>query len=195
MPAKIRLARHGRINRPFYHIVVADSRAPRDGRYVERIGSYNPNTHPATITLNFEKALSWLDNGAQPTETVNAILRREGVLHMRHLLKGAAKGAFTPEVAEQKFEEWKAKNEVKKSSEVNSITQSKIAVENTRFEAEKKKNEARIAKINEVKAAQAKVEAEARAVKAAEATEAAAAVATDATSEESSGESKVSEEN
>ncbi|MDD4746358.1 MAG: 30S ribosomal protein S16 [Salinivirgaceae bacterium] len=184
MPAKIRLARHGRINRPFYHIVVADSRAPRDGRYVERIGSYNPNTHPATITLNFEKALSWLENGAQPTETVNAILRREGVLHMRHLLKGAAKGAFTPEVAEQKFEEWKAKNEVKKSNEINSITQSKIAVESTRFDAEKKKNEERLAKINEAKAAQAKVEAEARAAKAAEA----------AVAEESTEENKPSEE-
>ncbi|MDD2562730.1 MAG: 30S ribosomal protein S16 [Salinivirgaceae bacterium] len=191
MPAKIRLARHGRINRPFYHIVVADSRAPRDGRYVERIGSYNPNTHPATITLNFEKALSWLENGAQPTETVNAILRREGVLHMRHLLKGAAKGAFTPEVAEQKFEEWKAKNEVKKSNEINSITQSKIAVESTRFDAEKKKNEERLAKINEAKAAQAKVEAEARAAKAAEAAEVAAEAAV---AEESTEENKPSEE-
>lgn len=168
MPAKIRLARHGRKNRPFYHIVVADSRAPRDGKYVERIGSYNPNTHPATITLDFDKALSWLNNGAQPTETVHAIFRREGVLHKRHLLKGAAKGAFTPEVAEQRFAEWKSKNEAKLSNEVNSITQSQIATEKARFAAEQKKNEERMAKIAEAKSAKAKAEAEAKAAESAE---------------------------
>jgi small subunit ribosomal protein S16 len=161
MPAKIRLARHGRKNRPFYHIVVADSRAPRDGRYVERIGSYNPNTHPATITLDFDKALSWLNNGAQPTETVESILRKEGVMHKRHLLKGAAKGAFTVEVAEKRFEEWKSKNEAKLSSLVNKLTQDEIAKEKARMAAETKKNEARLAKIAEAKVAKAKAAAKA----------------------------------
>jgi small subunit ribosomal protein S16 len=179
MPAKIRLARHGRKNRPFYHIVVADSRAPRDGRYVERIGSYNPNTHPATITLDFDKALSWVNNGAQPTETVESILRKEGVLHKRHLLKGVAKGAFTVEVAEKRFEEWKSKNEVKLSSLVNKLTQDEISNEKARMAAETKKNEARMAKIAEAKAAKAK----------------AALKATEAVVEAEAGEPETTEEN
>lgn len=162
MPAKIRLARHGRKGQAYYHIVVADSRAPRDGRYVERIGSYNPNTNPATITLYFDKALSWLNNGAQPTETANSILRKEGVLFRRHLLKGVAKGAFTIEVADKKFEDWKFKTETKISNLKNQITQDAKAKSNTLLEAEMKKNEARMAKIAEEKAAKAK-EAEAKA--------------------------------
>ena len=94
MPAKIRLARHGRKRYAFYHIVVADSRAPRDGRYIERIGTYNPNTNPATIDLDFDKALDWLLKGAQPTDTANAILSYKGVNYKKHLLGGVKKRSF-----------------------------------------------------------------------------------------------------
>ena len=103
MPVKIRLARRGKKGYPFYHIVVADSRAPRDGKFIENIGSYNPNTNPATINLDFEKALDWLQKGAQPTDTCRAILSYKGVLMKKHLLGGVSKGAFTQEVAEAKF--------------------------------------------------------------------------------------------
>lgn len=108
MPAKIRLQRHGRKRYAYYHIVIADSRAPRDGSNIERIGSYNPNTNPATIDLDFDKALTWLANGAQPTDTVRAILSYKGVMYKKHLLGGVAKGAFTAEEAEAKFEAWVA---------------------------------------------------------------------------------------
>ena len=100
MATKIRLARHGRKGRPFYHVVVADSRAPRDGRYIERIGSYNPMTNPATIDLNFDRALYWLMTGAQPTDTAKRILSYEGVLMKKHLLEGVKKGAFDMAAAE-----------------------------------------------------------------------------------------------
>ena len=108
MATKLRLQRRGRKNYPFYQIIVADSRAPRDGKYIERIGSYNPNTNPATITLDFEKALYWLQTGAQPTDTVKNILSREGVLMKKHLLGGVAKGAFDEAEAEKRFNAWKS---------------------------------------------------------------------------------------
>jgi small subunit ribosomal protein S16 len=103
---KIRLQRMGRKKSPFYHIVIADSRSPRDGRFIERIGSYNPMTKPATIDLDRDKALEWLNNGAQPTDTVNAILRFKGVLYKKHLLRGVKKGALTIEQAEEKHNVW-----------------------------------------------------------------------------------------
>jgi len=152
MPAKIRLARHGRKGHAFYHIVVADSRAPRDGRYVERLGSYNPNTNPATITLDFDKALSWLTKGAQPTETTRSILKKEGVLLKKHLLKGVEKGAFDIETAEQKFEDWKSKNESKLKNLKIKISKDSKDKEKIRIEAENKKNEKRILEIAEAKA-------------------------------------------
>ncbi|HON18550.1 MAG TPA: 30S ribosomal protein S16 [Salinivirgaceae bacterium] len=155
MPAKIRLARHGRKARPYYHIVVADSRAPRDGRFIERIGSYNPMTDPATVTLDFEKAIQWLNNGAIPTETVESILRREGVLYRRHLMKGVAKGAFTTEVMEQRFAEWKAKNDAKKQAYLEKKKKSLTQSEKARLENERKKNEERLAKIAAAKAQKA----------------------------------------
>ena len=99
MPVKIRLARHGRKKGPFYHIVAADSRAPRDGRYIERIGIYNPKTNPATIELDFDKSLDWLMKGAQPTDTCRAILSYKGVLYKKHLLEGVKKNAFSAEEA------------------------------------------------------------------------------------------------
>ena len=106
MPVKIRLARHGRKARPFYYIVVADSRAPRDGKFIERIGSYNPVTAPATIELDFDKALDWLHKGAQPTDTARSILSYKGVMMKKHLLEGVKKEALTAEQAEEKFQTW-----------------------------------------------------------------------------------------
>lgn len=106
MPVKMRLQRKGRKKRPFYHIVVADARAPRDGRFIEKLGVYNPMTVPATIELDREKAYDWLTKGAQPTDTVRAILRFKGVLYKKHLMRGVKKGAMTPEEAEVKFTEW-----------------------------------------------------------------------------------------
>lgn len=106
MPVKIRLQRRGRKKRPFYQIVIADSRSPRDGRYIERIGTYNPMTKPATIELDREKAYDWLMKGAQPTDTVRAILRFKGVFYKKHLMRGVKKGALTLEEAEKKYQEW-----------------------------------------------------------------------------------------
>jgi len=140
MPVKIRLARHGRKRRPFYYIVAADSRAPRDGRYIERIGSYNPNTDPATIDLNFDKAMLWLKNGAVPTDTCRAILSYEGVMYKNHLVKGIAKDALTEEQADAKFQEWKetklAKIEAKKDKLAKNAT---ISI-NKKLEAETEVN-------------------------------------------------------
>lgn len=106
MPVKIRLQRRGRKKRPFYHIVIADSRSPRDGRYIERIGTYNPMTKPATIEIDREKAYDWLMKGAQPTDTARAILRFKGVYYKKHLMRGVKKGALTQEEAEKKYQEW-----------------------------------------------------------------------------------------
>ncbi len=106
MAVKIRLQRKGRKKAPFYHIVIADARAPRDGRFIERIGMYNPITKPATIDLDRDKAFDWLMKGAQPTDTVNAILRYKGVLYRKHLQRGVSKGSLTQEQADLKYQEW-----------------------------------------------------------------------------------------
>jgi len=106
MSVKIRLTRQGKKKFAYYHIVVADSRAPRAGRFIEKIGIYNPNTDPATINISFEKAMEWLDKGAQPTETVRAILSYKGILMKRHLIGGVKKGSFTEEEANRRFDEW-----------------------------------------------------------------------------------------
>ena len=106
MAVKIRLARHGKKGYAFYHIVAADSRAPRDGKFIEKLGTYNPNTNPATIDLDFGKALDWLQKGAQPTDTCRAILSYKGVMYKKHLLGGVAKGAFTETEAEARFNKW-----------------------------------------------------------------------------------------
>ena len=114
MATRIRLQRHGRKSYAFYSIVIADSRAPRDGKFTEKIGTYNPNTNPATVDLNFDAALAWVLKGAQPSDTVRNILSREGVYMKKHLMGGVAKGAFGEAEAEAKFEAWKKKiNEVK----------------------------------------------------------------------------------
>jgi small subunit ribosomal protein S16 len=143
MPVKVRLARHGRKRLPFYHIVVTDSRAPRDGKHIERIGSYNPTTTPATIDLDFEKALSWLQKGAKPSDTVRAILSQEGVLMKKHLLEGVKKGAFDEKEAEKRFESWMKDKELKLKADKDQIAESKQDVIKARIEAEAKVNEER----------------------------------------------------
>ena len=111
MPVRMRLQRFGKKGNPFYHIVIADGRAPRDGKFIEKIGTYDPLTQPAEINLNIDKAVTWINNGAQPSDTVRAILSYKGVLYKNHLLKGVAKGALTLEEAESKFQEWAAGKE------------------------------------------------------------------------------------
>lgn len=168
MPVKIRLARHGKKDYAFYHIVVADSRAPRDGRFIERVGSYNPNTNPATIELKFEKALSWLQKGAQPTDTVRSILSKNGVLLKKHLLEGVKKGAFSAEVAEEKFNAWVSEKGNKDAAELNKLTQSKNEAKRARLAEEAKQKEAKAAKIAEKLAAANVAAAEAEAPEATE---------------------------
>jgi len=143
MPVKIRLARHGRKKRAFYYIVAADSRAPRDGRYIERIGSYNPNTDPATIDLNFDKALGWLQNGAVPTDTCRAILSYNGVLYKNHLLKGVTKGALTEDEAENKFNSWKKDKDQKVQAKIDKLNAEFKAAEDGRLKVEEEINKAR----------------------------------------------------
>lgn len=149
MAVKLRLARHGRKRLPFYHIVAADSRAPRDGKYIERIGSYSPVTTPATIELNFEKALDWLQKGAKPSDTVRAILSQEGVLMKKHLLEGVKKGAFDEAEAEKRFDLWKKDKELKLKAAQDQIQTAKSEAEKAKFEAETKVREERAKAIAE----------------------------------------------
>ena len=173
MATKIRLQRHGHKDYAFYPIVIADSRAPRDGRFIERIGSYNPNTNPATISLNFERALYWINVGAIPTDTVRNILSREGVMLMKHLQGGVKKGAFDEATAEAKFEAWKADRQKGLNAIAAKLAADKKAAEAARLEAEKKANAKVQEKVAEKKAAEAaaKAEAEAAASENTEATE------------------------
>ena len=127
MATKIRLQRFGKKGKPFYHVVVADARAPRDGKFIERLGSYNPNTNPATIEINFEKALDWVNKGAQPTDTCRAILSYKGILYKKHLEGGVKKGALTEEQAEAKFALWLEGKAVKMKEEMAAA----IIVKNT----------------------------------------------------------------
>jgi small subunit ribosomal protein S16 len=143
MPVKIRLSRHGRKRKPFYHIVVTDSRAPRDGRFIENLGKYNPNTNPATIDLNFEKALDWVQKGAQPTDTCRAILSYKGVMYKKHLLEGVKKNAFSEEEAEKKFQDWLTQKEAKIEAKRDSLSKKAGDAEKARLAAEKKISDAR----------------------------------------------------
>jgi len=147
MAVKIRLARKGRKRKAYYHIVVADSRSPRDGRYIEKIGAYNPVTNPATIELDFDKALGWLQNGALPTETCRAILSTKGVLIKKHLLEGVKKGAFDDAEATRRFEEWMKQNEEKLEAKRAGLEKSKDDEIVKKLAAEKKVNEARAASL------------------------------------------------
>jgi small subunit ribosomal protein S16 len=146
MAVKIRLARKGRKRLAFYHIVVADSRSPRDGRYIEKIGSYNPVTNPATVELDFDKALGWLQNGAIPTDTCRAILSYKGVLIKKHLLDGIKKGAFDDAEATRRFEEWMKLTEEKVEAKKLGLEKSQDDEIGKRLTAEKKINDDRLAK-------------------------------------------------
>jgi small subunit ribosomal protein S16 len=154
MAVKIRLARKGRKKLAFYHIVVADSRSPRDGRYIEKIGSYNPVTNPATIELDFDKALGWLQNGALPTDTCRAILSYKGVMLKKHLLEGVKKGAFDETEATKRFETWIAQNEAKIESKKSGLEKSKDDELGKKLVAEKRINDARLARLAKRKAEQ-----------------------------------------
>jgi small subunit ribosomal protein S16 len=143
MPVKIRLARHGRKRRPYYYIVAADSRSPRDGRFIERLGSYNPNTDPASIILDFDKAVDWVMKGAQPTDTVRSILSREGVMLKKHLLEGVRKGAFDEAEAERRFDVWKKDKEQKLIATIEKLKNESETERSKRMEAETKVKETR----------------------------------------------------
>jgi small subunit ribosomal protein S16 len=147
MATKIRLQRHGKKKSAFYHIVAADSRAKRDGRFIEKIGTYNPNTNPATIDLEFDRALYWVQVGAVPTDTVKALLSYKGVLLKNHLDKGVAKGALTEAAAEKKFQAWLSEKESKITGKADSATQAIADAKAASLEAEKAVNEARAAEI------------------------------------------------
>lgn len=165
MPVKIRLQRHGRKGYAYYHIVIADSRAPRDGKFIERIGSYNPNTNPATIDLKFERALYWVTTGAQPTDTTRNILSDEGVLMKKHLLEGVKKGAFDAAEAENRFEAWKTQknNAVNKTKE--QIAAEKASAAKARMAKEVELNKAKAAELAKKLADAKAAEAEAAAAK------------------------------
>ncbi|MGC6525078.1 MAG: 30S ribosomal protein S16 [Flavobacteriaceae bacterium] len=145
MPVKLRLQRHGKKGKPFYWIVAADSRSKRDGRFLEKLGTYNPNTNPAQIDLNVDGAVKWLENGAQPTDTTRAILSHEGVLLKKHLAGGVKKGALTEEQAEEKFQAWVAEKKAKIDAKKSDLQKAKEAQEAKALAAEKAANEARIA--------------------------------------------------
>ena len=163
MATRIRLQRHGRKNYAFYSIVAADSRAPRDGRFIEKIGTYNPNTNPSTIDLNFERALYWVLVGAQPTDTVRSILSKEGVYLKKHLMGGVKKGAFDEATAEAKFNAWKADKQSKLTAALSKKAADKKAQAAERLAAEKKVSEDIAKKVAEKKAAAAAAKAEAEA--------------------------------
>ena len=177
MAVKIRLQRHGKKNFAFFHIVVADSRSPRDGRYIEEIGTYNPNTNPATIVLNFERALAWIKVGAQPTLVCRRLLSYEGVLLRNHLDGGVAKGALTQAEADKKFNDWKAQKDAKIEAKKTGIKNAAIDATKAAKAEESKENAARaeaIAKKAEELAAQQAAQAAEAAAEEAPATEEAA---------------------
>ena len=168
MPVKIRLQRHGKKGKPFYWIVAADSRSKRDGKYLEKLGTYNPNVNPAEINLNLDNAVQWLQNGAQPTDTARAILSYKGVMLKKHLAEGVRKGALTEEQAEQRFNDWVAEKQKAVEAKRSQLADAKAKAKADALAAEKAVNDARAAE-----AAEAEAEA-AAAVAAAEAAEVAA---------------------
>ncbi|MDA9887198.1 30S ribosomal protein S16 [Flavobacteriaceae bacterium] len=145
MPVKIRLQRHGKKGKPFYWVVAADARAKRDGRYLEKIGTYNPNTNPATVEINVDTAVKWLENGAQPTDTARTLLSYRGALLMHHLNGGVRKGAHTQEEADAKFEAWLENKEGEIQAKVDGLSKSEAAARKSALDAEKAVNEKRVA--------------------------------------------------
>ena len=172
MSVKIRLARKGRKKQAYYHVVVADSRSPRDGRFIEKIGIYNPLTDPATLDINFEKALGWLQNGAQPTDTCRAILKYKGVMMKKHLMEGVRKGAFDEAEADRRFNEWLKGKEEKIELKKSGLEKKGEELRKKKLEAEKAIKEARAEELAKKAAAlAAEAEAAAKAAAAAEAPE------------------------
>ena len=190
MATKIRLARHGHKDYAYYHIVVADSRSPRDGKIIERIGSYNPNTNPSTVDLNFERALYWVNVGAQPTDTVRNILSDEGVLLMKHLKGGVAKGAFGEDEAQKRFDAWKAQKDAKNGKISQAEAQKKAAAAKKLQEQEVEVNKAKAAEV----AKKRQEAADALAAKAKEAAQEAAAAEAEAKGEEAPAAEEAQEE-
>ena len=178
MPAKIRLQRHGKKGQPFYHIVVADSRSPRDGKFIEKLGTYNPLTEPAQINIKFDRALYWYSVGAQPSDTARSLLSKTGVMMKYHLMRGVQKGAMTEEQAEIKFQNWMKEKEAKAANIVKANEEKARGEKKTRSVAEKQVNEARAAELAKKRIA------EMEAKKAAEAEAAAQAAAEEAPAEE-----------
>ena len=172
MAVKIRLQRHGKKNFAFFHIVVADSRAPRDGRYIEQIGSYNPNTNPATIVLDSERALAWLKVGAEPSLVARRILSYEGVLLRNHLDGGIAKGALIQEQADQKWNEWKAQRDAKVNAKKEGLAKNAQQKAKETIAAEAKVAAAKAEVLAKKREAEIKAAEEAAAAAAAEAAEA-----------------------
>ena len=149
MSVVIRLARHGRKRYAYYHIVIADSRAPRDGRYIERIGTYNPNSNPATIDLDFDKAFDWLTKGAQPTDTVRAILSYKGVMYKKHLMGGVKKGAFDEAEAEKRLDNWMTEKDAKIQAKIDRLAGDADAEVKKQMAAEEKVKEQKVPAIAE----------------------------------------------
>jgi small subunit ribosomal protein S16 len=178
MPVKIRLQRHGKKGKPFFWIVAADTRAKRDGKFLDKLGIYNPNTNPATIELDVDGAVKWLQNGAQPTDTARAILSYKGALLKKHLAVGVKKGALTEEQAEEKFNTWLEEKENKIGAKKSSLDQAKEEEKAKALEAEREVNAKREAEVKEAEEAEAKAAAEAEAAANAEATEGEAETAT-----------------
>ena len=145
MSVKIRLQRHGKKGKPYYWIVAADARAKRDGKYLDKIGAYNPNTNPATIELDVDSAVKWLQDGAQPTDTARAILSYKGAMLKNHLAGGVRKGALTEEQAEEKFKAWLEEKASKIEAKTEGLAKAEAEARAKAFEAEKAANEARIA--------------------------------------------------
>jgi small subunit ribosomal protein S16 len=173
MPVKIRLQRHGKKGKPFYWVVAADARAKRDGRYLEKIGTYNPNTNPATVNLDVDAAVKWLENGAQPTDTARTLLSYRGALLKHHLQGGVRKGALTQEDADAKFEAWLEQKDVLIQAKVDGLSKEDAKAKANAFAAEKAVNEKRVsdakALVDEAAAEEAAAAAEKEAAAAAEA--------------------------
>lgn len=197
MAVKIRLARRGRKKRAMYDVVVADARAPRDGRFIEKLGTYNPNTDPATINIDNEKAFDWVMKGAQPTDTVKAMLSYRGVMLRKHLQIGVIKGALTQEQADAKLAEWVESKEAKITGKVDSLAKAREEEKAAKMAAETKVKEARAealaARLAAEEAANAPVVEEVEAEVEAEAEEAPAAEATEEAAPEASEEEKTAE--
>ena len=192
MPVRIRLQRHGKKGKPFYWVVAADSRSKRDGKFLEKLGIYNPNTNPATVEIDVDSAVKWLQNGAQPTDTARTLLSRKGALLKHHLVKGVAKGALTEEQVEERFAAWLAEKDASNTAEISALNKEKEAAKAKALEAEKEANEKRAAEIAAANAPEPEVVEEAAEEVAEEVSE--APVAEEAATEEAVTEEAPAEE-